>query len=377
MASDRNDGKGPRRPDEGDRSLLIGLSEGGEEAGEGAPLGAEDPPPGSAAALERIDARLGRLEAALAALDAKLQADGQSGSGLSEAVAKIVATAGEIARAAEAAAEIRRTTGEAARFTSDTKEATGVLQAEAGKQIAGLKEGRRDLDRAVAALKSREEGLKAREDALGKGIGELRALWKSVNERSRAVASEARSLAKSYESWREEAALHRHEMSALSKSLRDGGDKMGESVSKTAKSQLDISRRILGNVENFRGENDRFLERFAAGGEEVLGAIRRERKAVRRWTVPALSAALVMAVLSFPVLGSYAQSQFGVFDPYDDTNGWKQLMWDRHGGRVKACLIESERAGKVLRCGLRVDGRGIFGGPADALPPLPPPPARG
>ena len=373
MASDRNDGKGPRPADEGDRSLLIGLSEGGEDAGKdpGAHPGAEDPPPGSAAALEAIGARLGRLEAAVSALDAKLQADGQSGPGLSEAVAKIVAAAGEIVRSAEAVAEIRRSTGEAARFTSDTRAATQVLQTEAGKQVAVLKEAGRDLDRAVAELRSREEGLKAREDALGKGIGELRAVWKSADECSRAVASEARALAKSYESWRKEAALHRHEMAALSKSLSEGGDKMGESVSRTADAQRGISLKILGSVESFRGENESFLERFAAGGEEVLGAIRRERKAVRRWTVPALSAALVVAVVSFPVLGLYAQSQFGVLDAYDDTNGWKQLMWERHGGRVKACLIESERAGKVLRCGLRVDGRGIFGTPADALPPLP------
>ena len=373
MASDRNDHKGPHRPDEGDRSLLIGLSEGGEDAGKGpgAPPGAEDPAPGSAAALEGIDARLGRLEAAVSALDAKFPADRGSGPGLSDAVAKIVAAAGKFTGAAEAVAGIERSTGEAARFTSDTKAAAHVLQTEAGKQVAVLKEAGRDLDRAVAALGSREEGLKAREDALGKGIGELRAVWKSADACSKAVASEARTLAKSYESWRTEAALHRHEMAALSKSLREGGDKMGESVSKTARSQLDISTRILGNVESFRGENESFLKRFAAGGEEVLGALRRERKAVRRWTVPALSAALVMAVLSFPVMGGYAQSQFGVFDAYDDSNGWKQLMWERHGGRVKACLIESERRGKILRCELRVDGRGIFGDPADALPAIP------
>ena len=88
--------------------------------------------------------------------------------------------------------------------------------------------------------------------------------------------------------------------------------------------------------------------------------------------MPSLSAALAAAVLSFPVMGGYAQSQFGVFDAYDDSNGWKQLMWERHGGRVKECLIESERSGKgsaVAR--LRVDGRGLFGTPADALPPIP------
>lgn len=371
MASDRNDEKGPHRPDEGDRSLLIGLSEGGEDAGEGTPPLPQDPPPGSAVALEAIDARLGRLEAAVSALDAKLPADRGSGPGLSEAVAKIVAAAGKFTEAAEAVAGIERTTGEAARFTSDTKAATHVLQTEAGKQVAVLKEAGRDLDRAVAALGSRAEGLKAREDALGKGIGELRAVWKSMNECSRAVASEAGRLANNYKEWTAGVAAHRQEMAALSQDLRQGGARMEKSVTRSLDAQRDISLKILGNVESFRGENESFLKRFAAGGEKVLGAIRRERKAVRRWTVPALSAALVATVLSFPVMGGYAQSQFGVFDAYDDSNGWKQLMWERHGGQVKECLIESERRGKVLRCELRVDGRGLFGTPADALPPIP------
>ena len=91
------------------------------------PPGAEDPPPGNAAGPEAIHACLGRVEAELVALNAKLQADGQSGAGLSEAVAKIVAAAGKSTEAAEAVAGIERSTGEAARFTSDTKEATGVL----------------------------------------------------------------------------------------------------------------------------------------------------------------------------------------------------------------------------------------------------------
>ena len=90
-------------------------------------------------------------------------------SGLSEAAAKIVAAAGKFTKAAEAVAGIERTTGEAARFTSDTKAAAHVLQTEAGKQVAVLKEAGRDLDRAVAALGSREEGSEGPRGCAGQG----------------------------------------------------------------------------------------------------------------------------------------------------------------------------------------------------------------
>lgn len=373
MASGNNDGKGRPPADDDGRSLLFGVTDDGGEAGAdpGVPPGAGEAPAETAAALEGIAATLGRLEARLSALQEMLAAERASGPGLSEVATQIVGASAKIARAAEAVARIEKTTADAARFTGDTRDATGVLQAEAGKQIAGLKEGRRELDAAVARLASRAEGLKAREDALGKGIGELRAVWKSMNECSRAVASEAGRLANNYKEWTAGVAAHRQEMAALSQDLRQGGARMEKSVTRSLDAQRDISLKILGNVESFRGENESFLKRFAAGGEKVLGAIRRERKAVRRWTVPSLSAALAAAVLSFPVLGGYAQSQFGVFDAYDDSNGWKQLMWERHGGQVKECLIESERRGTVLRCELRVDGRGLFGTPADELPPIP------
>ena len=241
-----------------------------------------------------------------------------------------------------------------------------MLQTEAGKQVAVLKEAGRDLDRAVAALGSRAEGLKAREDALGKGIGELRAVWKSMNECSRAVASEAGRLANNYREWTAGVAAHRQEMAALSNDLRQGGARMEKSVTRSLDAQRDISLKILGSVENFRGENESFLKRFAAGGEKVLGAIRRERKAVRRWTVPALSAALVVAVPSFAAVGALVQKEFRFFEPYDDTRGWRQGVWESHGEQVKACMLESWRTEKAVRCAF--DVRHF---PAARLPPIP------
>ena len=311
------------------------------------------------------------MEATLSEWDEELPADGGSEPGLSDGVARIVEAANRIVGAADTVAEIERTSGEAARFTHDTKEATVVLQAEAGKQIAGLREGRRDLEKAVADLNSRADGLKAREDALGKAIAELRALWKSVSETSGKLAAEVRTLSSNYRNWKDEAAAHRKDMASLSGALLRGDARMAESVSENAAAQLEISLKTLGSVEKFSRENDRLLERMGTAGEELLDALREEAGRIRRWAVPSLSAALVAAVLSFPVLGGYAQSELGFFDPYDGTNGWKQLVWERHGEGVKECLLESERAGKVLGCRLRVDGRGLFDEPAEELPPPP------
>ena len=366
MASGRNDGRGPHPADEGDRGLLIGLSEGGDESEEDPddPPEAVGEPPGIAATLAEIDARLGRLEAAL-------EADHRSRSGLSEGVTQVIEAAGRIARAADAVAEIKRTTDEAARFTHDTKEATNVLHAEAGKQIAGLKEGRGDLEKALAELGSRVEGLKAREDALGKGIGELRALWKSVRDVLERLASKTGTLSDHYENWATGSEALRKEMESLSGALRQGGAEIRKSVNENAQAQQRISAKTHRTVERFGEENDRLVERMGAAREDFLDALRAEAGRVRRWTVPALSAALVLAVPSFAAMGGYAQSQFGVFDAYDDTNGWKQFVWDRHGERVRACLLRSEQTGKVLACGLRVDGRGLFREPASRLPPLP------
>lgn len=373
MASGKNDGDGPHPADEGDRGLLIGLSEHGQDAGEdpGNPPDADGPPPGIAATLERIDARLGRLETSLSEWEAELPADDGSGSGLAEGVAKVVEAAGRIAGVADAVADIRRTTDEAARFTNDTKEATGVLQAEAGKQIAGLKEGRRDLEKALVVLKSREEGLKAQEDALGKGIAELRTLWKSMREVLERLASKTGSLSDNYESWATGSEALRKEMASLSGALRQGDARMAESVAKNAEAQQNISTKTHRTVQRFAEENDRLLERVGAAREDFLDALRQEAGRARRWTVPALSAALVLAVPSFAAMGGYAQSQFGVFDAYDDTNGWKRFVWNRHGERVRTCLLRSERTGKVVDCRLRVDGRGLFRKPASRLPPLP------
>ena len=71
--------------------------------------------------------------------------------------------------------------------------------------------------------------------------------------------------------------------------------------------------------------------------------------------MPALAAALVLAAPSFAVVGAVGQSEFGVFDPYDDTRGWKQGVWDHHGKQVKDCMRKSMRANQVIGCSFDVE----------------------
>lgn len=379
MTSGKSDGGGRGPADDDGRKLLFGLPKEGEgpeteprspprqPAGTAVSASPAVPPasrhrPGSqsaaadgssadlAAAVESLAAGQRRLDAKLAEAIAMLAAIGEMGPNL---------------------AELNRSIEAATQWASNVKAANDTHLEAAGTLIQGLKGGRGDLDKVLAEMTSQQEGLKKQRETLDKGIGELRTLWKGANERSAKFESATRALANQYRDWTDQAATLQQEMAALSKVLRDSVDRMRESVNNNAKAQLDISVRIRGNVREFKTENDRFLARFDAGGQELLETVRREWTATRRWTVPALSAALVVAVMSFPVLGGYAQSRFGVFDPYDETSGWGQFVWDRHGAEVRACLLRSERTGKVVGCRLQVDGRGLFTEPAAQLPPLP------
>ena len=333
-----------------------------------------NPAPAPGTPASRTAAELAATLEAVAAGERRLEAR----------LTEVTETLSTIRQFATELGELRRSVKQAAEYTGNVKAANEAHLEAAGAHIGGLKEGRADLDTVVAQLKIREDGLRKQLGALENGIAELRTLWKSGDEKVKKVISESHNLAEWYKHLAGESKTHRAamaavstEMSTLSRALREAGAGLQESSTKNAEAQLNLSVKTLGNVEKFSRENDRFLERFAAAGEEVRGAVRREWAVVRRWVVPALSAALVLAAPSFAAMGALAQNQFHVFKQYDETNGWKQFVWDRHGPRVKDCLVQSERRGEPLLCEVRVDGRGIFPKPAGTLPPLPPPPAGG
>ena len=374
MTSGTRDGPGPA--DEQGRRLLLGDPK-EDESPEAEPLprrpaGASAPSsPAAASAAKDGPASQSAGDGSPADLAATLESLDSGQRRLEAKLADVTAALSEVREAGPTLAQLERMIEEASEWINGAKGTAGDLFAVMGKHNTGLRDGRRDLNEVVEGLKIREKGLEKLEDALAKGVGELRALWKSVGERLEELASGNRERTDHYKAWTGEAAVHRQEMATLSEDLRSSGADMRESVTKNAKAQLDISVRTLGNVREFKTQNDRFLERFDEGGKELLGAIQREWTATRRWTVPAMAAAMVVVALSFPVLGAWAQSELGVFDAYDDTKGWKQFVWDRHGERIKGCILASRRTGKAIGCGLQVDGRGLGGGRATRLPPLP------
>lgn len=321
----------------------------------------ETPPPHPvpaelAAALESGAAAGRRLEARLAEVTAALAAIREIGSGL---------------------AELKQTIEAASEFANNVKAANEAHLEAAGAQIWGLKEGRADIEKLVAALELREEGLKKQQEAIDKNIGSLRTLWKNIDDRSTKLddrsaklESAAGTLASNYSTWTDGLATHEERMAALSTLLESGNVELRESVAKNVRAQFDILERTLGNVRKFKEANDGFLERFDAGGEALLGAIRREWTATRRWTVPSLTAALVVVALSFPVLGAWSQSEFGMFEAYDDTDGLKQAVWDRQGELIEECIEASREHGRPVGCRLRIDARGYGAAPA-RLPPVP------
>ena len=354
MSVGNGDGGGPAPPDDEDRGLLRGLPGDGEGSqteprspprrpgGAAPPASGDDPDPRSAAAGSPAD--LAAALESLAAGQRRIEAQ------LGEALAAL----SEVREAGPDFAELKRTIETATDWTNNIKAGTEELLASASKMIEGQKGARRSLDEVVGQQRTLVDGLKQERQALDKGLGALRALWKTVDERLEELATGNRERTDRYRAWTDEAAAHRQQMAALSKHLRSSGPQLLQSVTENREAQLDISLKTFANVREFKTLSDRLLDRLDEGGKKLLAAIRREWTDTRRWTVPALSAMLILAVPSFAAVGAFAQSQFGVFDPYDDTDGWKRGVWTRHGRQVKECLIEAGRKRAVVRCSFDV-----------------------
>ena len=86
----------------------------------------------------------------------------------------------------------------------------------------------------------------------------------------------------------------------------------------------------------------------------ALEEVRREWTWTRRWTLPALALALVLAAPSFVFAGALVQSEFGVLEPYDDTGGWKEEVWKLYGEPVQDCMLDSRRTRQVIECSFDV-----------------------
>ena len=275
--------------------------------------------------------------------------------------------AGLAAREADLAAVAGTITGQADRIAAATewvnkiKAAISDLLASTGQHIEGLKSGNKDLDAALAQLNILKEGL-------DKVVQALDATAKGLDRRSSELGAVKQELAKYYEDWTAEAKTSLAEMKALSKRL-DAGDhmvtrleksigpwtqRMEKSIGANSAAQRDAAERTAGNVEQLATTGSEFLRAFATARGAALKEARQEWTRIRRWTVPALAIALVLAAPLFVFAGALGQSEFGVFDSYDDTGGWKEEVWKLYGEPVQDCMLDSRRTRQVIGCSFDV-----------------------
>ena len=374
MTPGNKDRDGPPPADDEGRSLLFGWSKEDEEAGEGREQ--PSPPPASASsaappatvpaakdvadtqALPDLAGTLASLAAGqrhiLAMLGDIAAADGEGRAGVSE-IARMIA-------------DMKQMTTATSEWTNQTKSVTHTLHAASGQQIEGLKGGQRDLRAVAAELKIREEGIAGRLETFGKAVRELDTLLKGLDRRSSELEELKQELAGYYDRWTAALEPVLTQMTTLSERLNAGDhmvtrfekharswtETMAKSMGTNAAEQRAAAEQTSGNVGKLAEAGDALLERFDAGSREALAFFRREWRSTRRWTVPLLAAALVLAAPSFAVLGAMGQREFVVFKPYDDTKGWKQGVWKRHGMQVKGCLLEAGRTKSVFRCSFDV-----------------------
>ena len=176
-------------------------------------------------------------------------------------------------------------------------------------------------------------------NVLKEGLDEIvKSLDTTANDldwRSSELGAVKQELAGYYEKWTAEAKTSYGDMKALSKRL-DAGDhmvtrletsigpwteRMRESIKANSAAQRAAAAKTAGNVEKLATTGTTFLNDFDTARRKALKEARQEWTRIRRWTVPALALALVFAAPSF-VAVVVGQSEFGVFDPYDDTRGW-------------------------------------------------------
>ena len=371
MTSKKNGRNGAPPPEgAGDgMNLLIGWRDGGEatagapapdrSAGAAAGPGMEtaaDPAAASAATLAALAAGQRRILALLGAL-ASNQAEaatGDAGPDLEEAARSIAA---------------------ATEWTNDIRAAMDSLLVAAGRSIRDLEKSEQGLAGEVAALKTREEAFDRQIETFSGGARTLGARLRQLDEarqkldaRSAELQAVKQDIVGYYDEWTAAARAYRQEMRVLTARLKEGENlvsrvekaigpwtaRMEESLKESAEAQRQAAARTSGNVQRLTESGDVFLRKFGSTWEEALKGFRAEWRRTRRWSVPVLAAVLALMVPTLSVMGALGQSELGVFTPYDDTKGWKQAVWDKHGRQVKWCLEKALGSSEPVTCTLEV-----------------------
>ena len=310
------------------------------------------PDPGPAATMADLAAGLRRILAMLEELTSKHAAapTGDAGTGLDEAARSIAA---------------------ATEWANDIRAAMDSLLVATGATLRDLKETGNGLGNEVATLKTREEAFDRQIELLSGGVRALGTRLQQLDEarqkldaRSSELQAVKQEIADYYEQWTAGALTYRQEMTALSKRLAAGEnlvarvekaigpwtDRIEESLEANAEAQKKAAAETSGNVQRFTESGSAFLEKFGTTWEGALEGFRIEWRRTRRWSVPVLAAALILAMPGFAVVGAFGQSQFGMFEPHDDLGGWRKGFWMRHGDQVRACATEAMRTNRAVPC---------------------------
>jgi len=276
-------------------------------------------------------------------------------------LAALAARESDLAAAAKTITEQADRIGTATEWVNDIKAAISEILASTGKQIEGLESTQNTHDAGLAQLNILK-------DRLDKVVQALDATAKGLDERSSELGAVKQELAEYYEAWTAESKTSRREMKALSE-RRDAGDhmvsrleevigpgtdRMEESIGASSTAQRDAAVKTTLNVMKLTNTATSFLTDFDTATAKALKEARREQTRTRRWMAPAMAIALALAAPSFVVGGALGQSEFGIFEPYDDTRGWKDGVWIRYGQQIKDCALNSRRTGQVIRCSFDV-----------------------
>ena len=274
---------------------------------------------------------------------------------------KVAGPAADEADPAAAVRTIAEQIAAATEWVNSIKAAISDLLASTGKQIGGLESAQKDHDAALARLKLQEK-------ELDRVVQALNTTAKGLNRRSSDLKAVKQDLAKNYGDWTAKAKTSLAEMKVLSKRLDAGDhmvtrlegsigpwtDQMEKSIGANSTAQLAAAEKTAGNVTQLATTGTEFLKAFATARGAALKEARQEWTRIRRWTVPALAIALVLAAPLFVFAGALGQSEFGVFDPYDDTGGWKEEVWKLYGEPVQDCMLDSRRTRQVIGCSFDV-----------------------
>ena len=370
MNSTNNNGNQPPPEDE-DRSLLFGPpKEGPEPAGDRqkprrSGASASSPPsrtsPPAAEPVAEPSDPSGRTrpvaptEVASDAVQRRILA-------LLEAMEKkLAALAADETDPAAAVRTIAEEIAAATEWVNNIKVVNSETLALTGKQIEALKTAQKTHDAALAQLKILQDGLNRVEKSLG-------ATAKGLGLRSSELKAVKQDFAKYYGDWTAEAKTNLAEMKTLSKRLDAGDhmvtrleglqkgwtDQMEKSIGANSAAQRAAAKQTSDALEELASARDTFLEDIAEGRKAALAEVRREWTWTRRWTLPALAIALVLAAPLFVVAGAVVQSEYSVLDPYDDTLGWKEGVWKLYGTPVQDCMLHSMRTGQVIECSFDV-----------------------